>query len=523
MSGTHGTALCPNNKPDFKVAGAQSMRAYAEWGRETEMKVQDSAGLARPDEPLSFLQLQARASSVDQVLLGWYRIPKSVDQAVQLVRGPFRPHAATDRPCLLCQVLLGLDSKIILIAMSVDGGSGWRARAHALRCAASRAAGPGAGIAAPCSVLCRRLGWCAARTMEGASGARMPGIAPTLIRFDKAGVRAQVVNPEGASARCVPRVWNRGDGRLKLISLCNKARPAAPGGAAAGAADELPLLVAAGAARAAAAGGAPDAASANGAESGAGTAFGSMEEGAAAAPGALEPGLSSALGAPAAAIAEAALSAAPAAAAPADALSGAARSADMAAADAAAAPSASGNGAAASNGAAADAGAPAAEGAASSCADARAAVGRRGFGGTGSEGAGTSANGAGRPQDSGGPAGRSGDQCDGARPAPAAAERAGSSGNGSSASGPAGLAPAGERRDGAELNNPAQPGPGPEADAAPGGRRGLDVEALPQSDAAWEDGPRDGAASDDSGDESWAGSVGVRGWRAGRPKRPDPG
>jgi len=295
MSGTHGTALCPNNKPDFKVAGAQSMRAYAEWGRETEMKVQDSAGLARPDEPLSFLQLQARASSVDQVLLGWYRIPKSVDQAVQLVRGPFRPHAATDRPCLLCQVLLGLDSKIILIAMSVDGGSGWRARAHALRCAASRAAGPGAGIAAPCSVLCRRLGWCAARTMEGASGARMPGIAPTLIRFDKAGVRAQVVNPEGASARCVPRVWNRGDGRLKLISLCNKARPAAPGGAAAGAADELPLLVAAGAARAAAAGGAPDAASANGAESGAGTAFGSMEEGAAAAPGALEPGLSSAL------------------------------------------------------------------------------------------------------------------------------------------------------------------------------------------------------------------------------------
>ena len=40
------------------LPAAQSMRAYAEWGRETEMKVQDSSGLARPDEQLSFLQLQ---------------------------------------------------------------------------------------------------------------------------------------------------------------------------------------------------------------------------------------------------------------------------------------------------------------------------------------------------------------------------------------------------------------------------------------------------------------------------------
>lgn len=40
------------------MPAAQSMRAYAEWGRETEMKVQDSSGLARPDEQLSFLQLQ---------------------------------------------------------------------------------------------------------------------------------------------------------------------------------------------------------------------------------------------------------------------------------------------------------------------------------------------------------------------------------------------------------------------------------------------------------------------------------
>lgn len=40
------------------LPAVQSMRAYAEWGRETEMKVQDSSGLARPDEQLSFLQLQ---------------------------------------------------------------------------------------------------------------------------------------------------------------------------------------------------------------------------------------------------------------------------------------------------------------------------------------------------------------------------------------------------------------------------------------------------------------------------------
>jgi hypothetical protein len=113
------------------------MRAYAEWGRETEMKVQDSDGLARADEPLSFLQLQARAASVDQVLLGWYRIPKSVDQAVQLVRGPFRPRAAVPRPCLPCsgaprvsshavrmprQLSRGLNRRRTLISTSSDGG-----------------------------------------------------------------------------------------------------------------------------------------------------------------------------------------------------------------------------------------------------------------------------------------------------------------------------------------------------------------------------------------------------------------
>ena len=46
----------------------QSMRAYAEWGRETEMKVQDSSGLARPDEQLSFLQLQVCAVRISKPL-----------------------------------------------------------------------------------------------------------------------------------------------------------------------------------------------------------------------------------------------------------------------------------------------------------------------------------------------------------------------------------------------------------------------------------------------------------------------
>ena len=49
---------CQHGKVGGCALGEQSMRAYAEWGRETEMKVQDSSELARPDEQLSFLQLQ---------------------------------------------------------------------------------------------------------------------------------------------------------------------------------------------------------------------------------------------------------------------------------------------------------------------------------------------------------------------------------------------------------------------------------------------------------------------------------
>ena len=39
-------------------------------------------------------EVQARACSVDQVLLGWYRIPRTIDEPVQLVRGPPAPRFA---------------------------------------------------------------------------------------------------------------------------------------------------------------------------------------------------------------------------------------------------------------------------------------------------------------------------------------------------------------------------------------------------------------------------------------------
>ena len=41
--------------------------------------------------------MQARACSVDQVLLGWYRIPRTIDEPVQLVRGPPAPRFAKYR------------------------------------------------------------------------------------------------------------------------------------------------------------------------------------------------------------------------------------------------------------------------------------------------------------------------------------------------------------------------------------------------------------------------------------------
>ena len=64
------------------------MVAYGEFGKETELLVQDSAALAAEGERVSFAQLQARASRVGQVLIGFFDVPRSVEQPLQLVINP---------------------------------------------------------------------------------------------------------------------------------------------------------------------------------------------------------------------------------------------------------------------------------------------------------------------------------------------------------------------------------------------------------------------------------------------------
>ncbi len=62
--------------------------AYGEFGKETELRVQDSAALAAEGERVSFCQLQARAAAVGQVLIGFFDVPKSVEQPLRLVINP---------------------------------------------------------------------------------------------------------------------------------------------------------------------------------------------------------------------------------------------------------------------------------------------------------------------------------------------------------------------------------------------------------------------------------------------------
>jgi hypothetical protein len=50
--------------------------------------LQDSSSFVREGEELSFLQLQARAIAVNQILLGFYDVPKSMEQPLQLVINP---------------------------------------------------------------------------------------------------------------------------------------------------------------------------------------------------------------------------------------------------------------------------------------------------------------------------------------------------------------------------------------------------------------------------------------------------
>ncbi|KAI7839964.1 hypothetical protein COHA_006285 [Chlorella ohadii] len=68
------------------------LKAYMQLGVESDMLVQarpdDASAFAGVGEELSFLQLQARAASVRQVLLGYYRVPQSAAEPLELVVNP---------------------------------------------------------------------------------------------------------------------------------------------------------------------------------------------------------------------------------------------------------------------------------------------------------------------------------------------------------------------------------------------------------------------------------------------------
>ena len=57
-------------------------------GTECEIYVQDASAFAGEGEALSFAQLQARVSSVRQVLMAYYRLPSSMDEALDIVINP---------------------------------------------------------------------------------------------------------------------------------------------------------------------------------------------------------------------------------------------------------------------------------------------------------------------------------------------------------------------------------------------------------------------------------------------------
>eukprot|EP00887_Chlorella_sp_A99_P007503 scaffold2.g7503.t1 len=57
-------------------------------GRECEMSVQDSSAFAFEGEKISFLALQARVASVRQMLMGYYRLPATAEQPLEVVVNP---------------------------------------------------------------------------------------------------------------------------------------------------------------------------------------------------------------------------------------------------------------------------------------------------------------------------------------------------------------------------------------------------------------------------------------------------
>ncbi|KAL4430537.1 hypothetical protein ABPG77_005777 [Micractinium sp. CCAP 211/92] len=64
------------------------LQALLTLGMESDVTVQDVSAFAIEGEELSYMQLQARAASVRQIVMGYYRIPASVSEPLEMVVNP---------------------------------------------------------------------------------------------------------------------------------------------------------------------------------------------------------------------------------------------------------------------------------------------------------------------------------------------------------------------------------------------------------------------------------------------------
>lgn len=64
------------------------LAAYLRMGSDCDIAVQDASAFAEEGEELCFMQLQARAASVHQVLMGYYRVPTAASEPLEMVVNP---------------------------------------------------------------------------------------------------------------------------------------------------------------------------------------------------------------------------------------------------------------------------------------------------------------------------------------------------------------------------------------------------------------------------------------------------
>ena len=167
------------------------LAAYMRIGQDSELQVQDAGAFCAEGERLSFLQLQARAESVRQVLMGYYRIPATTAQPLELV---INPQVCARLKRCFCSVL---------IVHALDARSSAR------------------------QLMCCRMPLPCTHATHAPERSAPPLPLPPL---------------QGVEERRREQVWNVGDARCKLVTMA--ARPeserrqrvfAADGGAAAAA------------------------------------------------------------------------------------------------------------------------------------------------------------------------------------------------------------------------------------------------------------------------------------------------